>query len=80
MQVNLSLDLARFELDVFSLEVEGGWGRRFNAIKGVIMPEGGMRAKLLLEIQRGRGVWLGLINEGLIGPKTLSQGQLTRRF
>ena len=72
MQVYLSLDLARFELDILSLEVEGSWGRRFNALKGLIMPEGGMRAKLLIEIQRGRGVWLGLVNEGLIGPKTLS--------
>jgi len=72
MKVNLSLDLAGFELDVLSLEVEGGWGRRFDALNGVIMPEGGMRAKLLIEVQRGRGVWLGLVNEGLIGPKTLS--------
>jgi hypothetical protein len=72
MQVNLSLDLAGFELDILSLEVEGGWGRRFDALNGVIINEGGMRAKLLLEVQRGRGVWLGLVNEGLIGAKTLS--------
>jgi hypothetical protein len=72
MQVNLSLDLAGFELDILSLEVEGGWGWRFDAINRVIVPEGGMWAKFLLEIQRERGVWLGLVDEGLIGPKTLS--------
>ena len=72
MQVNLSLDLAGFEFDILSLEVKGCWGWRFYGLNGVIIPEGGMRAKLLLEIQRGRWVWLGLVNEGLIGPKTLS--------
>ena len=72
MQVNLSLDLAGLELDICCLNVEGCWERRFGPLYRLIIPERGMRAKISLEIQRGRGVWLGLVNEGLVGPKTLS--------
>jgi hypothetical protein len=72
MQVNLSLDLTSFEFDIGSLEVMCRWGWRFGALNGLVIPERGTRAELSLEIQRGRGVCWGLVNEGLVRSKTLS--------
>jgi len=72
MKVNLSLDLAGLEFDIRCLKVKGCWERRFGSLNGLIIPERGMRAKISLKVQRGGDVWLGLLNEGLVGPKTLS--------